>query len=171
MFAFLWLLVRSVRRTGLRPGFFPWLFRGSRSWSSWSFRCPGTRWRPFGFFTDISWRVFMWWPRTWTLFMGPFRALWAFWFWWWGFCSSTATAARWARGSTVSPFPLLSRWCTLLLFLLIFGPRIRFFLVFFVPFSFSFQFFFFFPLKQLVSIVFNLFLKTLAWFLGSFPRL
>lgn len=26
------------------------------------------------------------------------------------------------------------------------------------------------PLEQLVSIVFNLFLKALAWFLGSFPR-
>lgn len=57
---------------------------------------------PFAFFTDISWRVFMWWPRTWTLFVGP---LWALWFWWRGFCSSTAAAARWAWGITVPPFP------------------------------------------------------------------
>lgn len=88
-----------------------------------------------------------------------------------GLGAAAAAAAGRAGGGAVPPLPLFSCWCTFLFFLLVFGPGLRLFLVLFVSVPFSFHLFFFFPLEQLVSVVFNLFLKTLAWLLGSFPRL
>ena len=61
---------------------------------------------PFGLFANISRRIFVRWPGPWALFMRSFWTLWSLRFWWWGFHSSTTATARWARGRTVSPFPM-----------------------------------------------------------------